>query len=61
MTSLAFRLYQRMRACSCKFQPACSSCLLDLKAIRINPEVFNNLADVERQFRADARRIEGVA
>lgn len=61
MISLAHRLFVRMKACPCKFQPACSSCLLDLKAIRLNPEVFNNLAEVERQFRADAAQIERAA
>jgi hypothetical protein len=60
MTSLAYRLYVRMKSCPCNFQPACSSCLLDLKAIKFRPEVFNNLAEIERQFRADARQIEGA-
>lgn len=60
MTSLALRLYRRMCLCACKFQPACSACQLDLRAIKIKPEVFSNLCEVERQFRADAVRIEGV-
>ncbi len=58
MTSLALRLYNHMTACPCHFQPACSSCQLDLRAIKSDPQAFNNLAEAERNFRSDARQIE---
>ena len=58
MTTLALRLYQRMLLCSCHFQGSCSNCQLDLRALRTQPEVYSNLAEIERNFRADMQQIE---
>lgn len=61
MTSLALRLYSRMQQCACHFETACSQCQLDLRALKLAPKVFSNMAEIERNFRGDMRRIEEVA
>lgn len=58
MTSLAHRLYIRMTLCPCQFNSSCSHCQLDLRAIKTFPEAYANLVEVERNFRADAGKIE---
>lgn len=61
MISLALRLYSRMQQCACHFESSCSQCQLDLLALKLTPEVFSNMAEIERNFRGDMRRIEDVS